>query len=68
MLALHAKLMKDGMAKTALVLLDISRLMEPVSHATLILTILAKTVFATLDFTEMERANATNATVHAENA
>lgn len=34
----------------------------------LILTILAKTVFATLDFTEMERANATNATVHAENA
>lgn len=68
MSALHAKLMKDGMVKTVLVLPDISRLMEPVSHATLILTILAETVFATLDFTEMERANATNATVHAENA
>ena len=55
------------MERSVLVLLDISRLMEPALLATLILTILARTAPAILDSSAMARTNVTSVTVHAEN-
>lgn len=67
MLVLLARLMKDGMARNVLVLLDISRLMESASLATLILTILVRTVLAILDSSVMAKINVISAIVHVEN-
>ena len=56
------------MVKNAHVLLDISKLKVSVELVMLTLSILEKTVNATLDFTEMEEKNVINVTTHAVNA